>query len=190
VEFKDDNAYRNPLYQKMDEKKFKQLDDTIKTIMGSSAVTAADLQGNKYASLGEMVENNCWPSLCSLKGKFIFLLHPGAYTDMYINMDKTLKTQMFIPVISSEDIKNHYDYAAFILHDNPDAAEINGLVNNHYIVRTFMDNAQIYNEAFKASALASGAQMLTTDLEKGVIMPKTGYTAYLKDNYTIIDSKN
>jgi len=191
VEFKDDNAYRNPLYQKMDEKKFRQLDSTIKTIMGSSAETAADLMGNKYTSLGEMVENNGWPSLCSLKGKFIFLLHPNAvYTDLYINMDKTLKTQMFVPVITAEDIGTHIGYAAFVLYNNPDVDVIRDLVSKHYVVRTFIDNGQIYREDYKARALESGAQMLTTDLEKGVIMPKTGYTAYLKDNYTIIDSKN
>ena len=185
VEFKDDNPYRNPLYQKMDENKFRQLDSTVQTVMGSRAVTAADLMGN-YSSLGEMVNNNAWPALSALKGKFIFLLHPCAYSDMYINMDKSLKTQMFVPAYSAGDIGSSFEYAAFIIYNNPDVDEISGLVRSHYIVRTFIDNGQIYREDYKERALASGAQMLTTDLEKGVILPKTDYTAYLEGTYTII----
>ncbi|MEI6577979.1 MAG: Ca2+-dependent phosphoinositide-specific phospholipase C [Eubacteriales bacterium] len=190
VEFKNDDPYRNLLFKKMDASKFKELDNTIKTIMGDKVLTAADLMGN-YPTLAEMVKNNDWPTLSSLKGKFIFLLHPDAeYTDIYINMDKTLKTQVFIPVFSIENIESHYDYSAFILYNNPDVDVIKDLVSKHYVVRTFIDNGQLYREDYKARALASGAQMLTTDLEKGVIMPKTDYAAYLEGNYTIIkDSK-
>ncbi|GEM_PF-3280221 len=49
-----------------------------------------------------------------------------------------------------------------------------------------MDDNLTYDEAKKAAALASGAQLISTDLEKGVILPKTDYTAYLEDQYTII----
>lgn len=95
---------------------------------------------------------------------------------------------MFVPVISAGDIGNHTDYAAFILYNTPDTAPVHELVDRHYIVRVFIDSGQVYDETYKANALASGAQMLTTDLEKGVILPKTDYAATLEGNYTIIDS--
>lgn len=187
VEIKYDDPELNPLYRKMDEEKFRQLDDTIKTIMGKEQViTASGLMGN-YPSLGAMVENNGWPALSAMKGKFIFLLHPDSeYTDMYINRDRTLKTQMFVPVISNGDIEKYPDYAAFVLSNDPNDTSIKGLVNRHYVVRTMMDSGLYYDENRKAAALACGAQMLTTDLEKGVIMPKTDYTAYISGKYTIV----
>lgn len=189
VEIKYDDPSMNPLYRKMDEKKFSQLDDTIKTIMGKEqVVTASDLMGS-YPSLGAMIENNGWPTLSKLTGKFIFLLHPDSeYTDMYINMDKTMKTQMFVPVISNGDIDNYKEYTSFVLSNDPYDVSIKKLVNRHYVVRTMMDSGLQYDENRKAAALASGAQMLTTDLEKGVILPKTDYAATLEGSCTIIDS--
>lgn len=190
VEIKRDNPYWNLLYREMDENKLRELDRTVKDIMGENKViTAADLMGESYSSLGEMVENNGWPSLCSMKGKFIFLLHPDSvYTDLFINLDKTMKTQMFVPMISNGDVESYHDYAAFVLGNHPWDSSVGDLVSRNYIVRTMLDAGQYYDEARKTAALACGAQLLTTDLEKGVILPKTDYVATLQDNYTIIDS--
>ena len=188
VEIKYDNPYRNPLYGKMNAERFAQLDETVKKIMGGKAVTAADFMGS-YATLGAMVENNAWPTLSSLKGKFIFLLHPDdEYTALYINTDPTLKSRMFIPVISPGDIEKYHDYAAFLLYNSPDVLPIQELVAKNYIVRTMMDSGLVYDKARKEASLESGAQMLSTDLEKGVILPKSDYTATLEGSFTIIDS--
>ncbi|MEI6577978.1 MAG: Ca2+-dependent phosphoinositide-specific phospholipase C [Eubacteriales bacterium] len=189
VEMKEDIIYLNPLYRKMDETKFKALDKTIKDIMGDDkVVTASDIMGG-YSTLAEVIKNDGWPKLSELRGKIIFLLHPDdKYTDMYINLDRTLKSQVFIPMIDYKDIDLYNDYAAFILHNQVDVDYIKDLVNKNYIVRTQMDSQQVYDEKLKAQALESGAQLLNTNLEKGIIFPKTGYEASLKDNYTIIDN--
>lgn len=190
VEIKKDNPYWNPLYREMDANKFRQLDETVKIVMGSKAITAAELMGS-YPTLGAMVANNAWPALDTLKGRFIFLLHPDSvYTELYINRDKTLKTQMFVPMIANGEVENFYDFAAFVLSNEPYDARIKDLVNNNYIVRTMMDSGQWYNPARKAAALESGAQMLTTDLEQGVVLPKTDYIATLENEYTIILRNN
>jgi len=55
-------------------------------------------------------------------------------------------------------------------------------------VRTMMDSGLVYDKARKEAALESGAQMLSTDLEKGVILPKSDYAATLEGAFTIIDS--
>ncbi len=190
VEIKKDNPYWNPFYRNMNEDCFRELDNTIKTIMDNKAITAAQLMGN-YPTLGAMVASNAWPALNDLKGKFIFLLHPDtAYTELYINMDKSLKTQMFVPMISNSDVTHYYEYAAFVLSNEPYDSRIKNLVNSHYIVRTMMDSGQWYNPARKAAALESGAQMLTTDLEQGVILPRTDYIATLENKSTIILRNN
>ncbi|HZK38810.1 MAG TPA: Ca2+-dependent phosphoinositide-specific phospholipase C [Clostridia bacterium] len=188
IEIKQDKPYLNLLSREMDEKKFLQLDRTIKDVMGvNNVITAADLLGEGYGALGEMVENNGWPTLCSMKGKFIFLLHPNSiYTEMYINLDTSMKTQVLIPVISKDNVEYYHDYAAFVLGNNPYDSSVSELVGRHYVVRTRMDSDLYYDADRRAAAMASGAQLLTTDFEKGLILPQTDYPTYLEDTYTII----
>lgn len=188
IEMKHDKKYLNPLYGEMNAKRFAQLDETISTIMGDEkVVTASELMGS-YPTLGAMVEDDAWPTLHSMKGKFIFLLHPDdEYTQLYVNMDPSLKTQMMVPAFRAGSIDTYTDAAAFIIYNTPHVEAVKELVDKHYMVRVFMDYNQQYNADTKANALAGGAQMLTTDLEKGLLLPQTDYEATLDGEYTIIN---
>jgi len=139
-----------------------------------------------WPTLGAMVQNNGWPALSALKGKIIFLLHPDSvYTGLYIGPDPSLKTQWFVPVFGAWETERYPDDAAFLLVNNPDVNFVRPLVARHFIVRVFMDYDRIYDKGMKDAALASGAQILTTDLEKGVILPRSDYAASFPGGYTI-----
>ena len=187
MEPKDDPSFMNPNFQKMNRERFKELDNTIRDILGEDRlITPADLMGD-CASPAELVETNAWPSLQSLRGKFLFMLHPHrTYTDLYINMDKTLRTQVLVPAVWHYELDKFYPYTAFVIYNDPEIEPIRALVDRHYIVRTRMDNLLFYDEPRKERALASGAQILSTDLEKDVIRPQLEYVAYLDLEYTAL----
>lgn len=186
VEIKRDNPARNPLYADMDVEKFRQLDQTVADIVGAEkAVTPADLMG-RWPTLGAMAQNGGWPSLAQLKGKIIFLLHPDSvYTRLYIGMDPSLKTQWFVPTFGAGETAVYPDDAAFLIANTPDIGLVRPLVARGCIVRVFMDYDRVYNAAMKDAALASGAQILTTDLEKGVVLPRSDYIAEFPGGYTV-----
>ena len=186
VEIKRDDPARKPLYADMDEEKFRQLDQTVADIVGAEkAVTPADLMG-RWPTLGAMAQNGGWPSLAQLKGKIIFLLHPDSvYTRLYIGMDPSLKTQWFVPAFGAGETAVYPDDAAFLIANNPDIGLVRPLVARGCIVRVFMDYDRVYNASMKEAALASGAQILTTDLEKGVVLPRSDYVAEFPGGYTV-----
>ncbi len=95
---------------------------------------------------------------------------------------------MMVPCIRESSSKEMFEkYAAFVMENDPKKEIISEWVNDGLIVRTRMDTNFTYSPERKEKAIACGAQILTTDLEKGVILPKTDYLATLKDNYTIIE---
>ncbi|MBE0700348.1 MAG: hypothetical protein IH571_01550, partial [Acholeplasmataceae bacterium] len=54
-------------------------------------------------------------------------------------------------------------YASFVVHNDPQIEVISNLVNQNYIVRTRIDANLIYDEQNYNDAIASGAQILSSD---------------------------
>ena len=104
---------------------------------------------------------------------------------MYIRLDPSLKSQYFVPVFGAWETEQHPDNAAFLIANTPDINFVRQLVSRGFIVRVFMDYDRVYDEGMKEAALASGAQILSTDLEKGVILPQSDYAASFPGGYTI-----
>lgn len=186
IELKDDPLFLNPSNKKIDAEILEQLDRTINYTLGSNKLITPDTLKNGYDDLQSMVSNNAWLPAHRTKGKFMFLLHyHNEYTDKYIALDSSLSTQTMVPLIESQYIDDYKPYSAILLHNTPEVEVIQQLVTNNYMVRTRMDINSIYNEQRKKDALSSGAQIITTDLEKGRLLPKGDYNAYLEEEYTI-----
>jgi len=159
-----------------------ELDDLIKEEFGDQLFTPADMIGS-HDSLRQAVTKDGWPLLNDLLGQVIFFLHPGQYTEPFMQARPDFKTMGMFPAARDGDS----DYASFIIHNNPhDLEYINELVASNYIVRTRLDSSlQICPERFQ-NGLLSGAQILTTDFGPNHHVRDTDYVAYLKDRYLII----
>jgi len=135
-------------------------------------------------TLKETVQTTGWPSVNSLLGKVIFVLHPGNFTDMYYELDETLDSQpMFIGAYASG---KDQDYASFIVHNNPSVTEIAPLIQENFIVRTRIDSNLMFNQDDFDQAVLSGAQILTSDFLIGRKDIKASDIIYLENNKMII----
>lgn len=135
-------------------------------------------------TLKETIQTTGWPSVTSLLGKVVFVLHPGSFTDMYYQMDTTLQTlPMFIGIDSNNTTK---DYASFVVHNDPDIDAIKALVDDNFIVRTRIDSNLVFEDQRYQDAISSGAQILTSDFTIGRSDLKTDEMIYLEDNQMII----
>ena len=135
-------------------------------------------------TLKETIQTTGWPTVNSLLGKVIFVLHPGNFTDMYYELDESLATQpMFIGSYASGV---NQDYASFIVNNNPSVAEIAPLIQANFIVRTRIDSNLVFNQADFDQAILSGAQILTSDFLIGRKDIKASDVIYFDDNKMII----
>lgn len=185
VEYKDDGFLYNPTLKKATPDAFLCFDQSIAKIMGDKLFAPRDFMG-EYQTVKEALENDNWPTYSEAKGKFVFLFHDGAYTDMYINRDKALKTQSAFPIVDIEDYDTYAEYIAYVKSNDPATLSIQGAVANNLIVRTRMDAGMEIDAKRKALALESNAQLISTDFEKGIVLPVTDYVAYLREQYTIL----
>ncbi len=186
IELKNENFLINPLYKKMTPQLLQQLDQTIVNTIGLSRLITPEVLKNGHNSLEDMVVEDDWIDFYQTKGKFMFLLHQHKkHTDEYINLDTSMSSQIMVPLIESKHLDRYKEYAAVLLHNEPDVLPIQKLVLDNYMVRTRMDINGRYDKQRAHNALNSGAQIITTDLEPGRKLPEGEYNSYLEANYTI-----
>ena len=135
-------------------------------------------------TLKQAVREKGWPRLKELRGKVIFILHPGEYTDSYVELDPSFTAMAMFPAALDTALEN--SYASFIVHNEPRVKTINELVSKNYIVRTRLDSGLVIDENRFEKGLASGAQILTTDYGPNHNFEHTDYVSYLDDKYLVI----
>lgn len=116
-------------------------------------------------NLRAMIQSRGWPTLASLRGKFIFVLHAGESTAPYAALDPTLQTQAMFPSVTAAGTDR--DYAAFVIHNSPDPVVIRDLVEAGFMVRTRIDARLVFDDARLEAAWHSGAQILSSDFTVG-----------------------
>jgi hypothetical protein len=114
-------------------------------------VTPDDVRG-KFATLEEAVLTQGWPLLDSARGKVVFLLDQERVTPLYTEGHPSLEGR----VMFTNGNPGSTD-CAFVKRNNPLTPGIADLVRKGYLVRTMTDGRP------KEAALASGAQVLSTD---------------------------
>jgi len=119
----------------------------------------------KGKTLRQSVVEDGWPSLDSVRGRFLFILDQhGEKMQRYIQNHPSLKGRMMFV-----DALENYPEAATMIINNPiaDQARIQKMVREGFIVRTRADanTKEARNNDYTRweAAKKSGAQIITTD---------------------------
>jgi Phosphoinositide phospholipase C, Ca2+-dependent len=143
---------------------FDALDKEIRSVIPAKKMIVPDQVRGKHETLEEAVLTDGWPTLESARGKLIFLLDQRKAGPDYVAGHPSLKGR----VIFTNAEPGTPD-AAFVEQNDPakDPSLIPGLVKKGYLVRTRTDadtvQARSGETAMRDAALASGAQMLSSD---------------------------
>jgi len=164
MEIKDDWMILDHALQVIGTDQLKQLNILLEDKLGDLLFSPNDMLENGK-TLNETVQTTGWPSVSSLLGKVIFVLHPGNFTQTYYEIDPSLVSlPMFLGIYPDQISES---YASFIVHNDPDVTAISQLVSQGYIVRTRIDADLFYTQENYDAALASGAQILSSDYTIG-----------------------
>jgi hypothetical protein len=139
-----------------------------------------DVRG-EAPDLKTAIETAGWPRLDEVRGRLLFVLHTtGKPGETYRKGNPSLAGRpLFLQAYGDDP-----PHAAVYVKNNPNDPEIAHLVGQGYIVRTRADanlkEAEENNTARRDQALASGAQIVTTDFFSGRAHVFTGYEVALE----------
>jgi hypothetical protein len=174
-ELKKDGAGFDPRIRKFDAASLDRLDDLLRSVFPASRCITPDDVRKDAATLREAVEKNGWPTLAASRGKVFFIMHDdGVLRDAYVKGHPSLRGRVMF--VRSDETR---DDAATLVLDDPRDPNIPRLVSAGYFIRTRADADLHTDRAGKPSrlkaALASGAQIVSTDFPTGEPQAGTGY---------------
>ncbi len=164
----------------IESKDFDKLNNFISNAMGDNLFTPKDML-RSYTDFSAMCQNNDYPTLDTMQGKVLFLIHSGDEADEYLKQNPKE-----VPLFAMGEHKN----SCFAIENNSVSSKdkISDLLAQNYIIRTAADWFTKLNEENRKSAIASGCQILTTDFPINLSLhPQKEFI--LKDNFTMILSK-
>jgi hypothetical protein len=141
---------------------FDAVDAEIRTVFKPNEMITPDEVRGKFSTLNEAIRNNGWPALATARGKVIFLLDQKHAGPVYAAGHPSLKGRL----IFTNATPGEPD-AAFVEQNDGTHQDIDALVKQGYLVRTRTDEgteqARNNDRMRLNNALASGAQMISTD---------------------------
>ncbi len=163
-----------------------ELDADIAAVIGSERVITPDMVRGKFPTLRDAVLAGNWPDIAHVRGHFLFVLdgntnHEALYREGHPSLSGRL---MFGFYDASEP-----EAAIFNIQDPVnEQGHIRDLVQKGFIVRTRADadteEARVHDDSRMRAALASGAQLISTDYYAGVPDPLAlNYTADFQGPY-------
>ncbi len=161
------------------------LDETLREALGDKLFTPADMLRD-YESFGAMREADDWCKAQDMLGKVLILLHDCGVTEDYISRDSSIKTQAMFPMLREDDIDR--DCTSFILANDPDdLLDIKDEVLNEkkIIARTRADKYTDINAEQRENAIASGAQIVSTDYPPRDDLEADAYTVTFDNGKTM-----
>jgi len=154
---------------------FDALDAEIRSVFAPSEMIVPDNVRGKHETLEEAILTSGWPALDQCRGKLIFLLDQRRVTPLYVEGHPSLKGR----VLFTNATPGTPD-AAFVEQNNPVNTNIPDLVRKGYIVRTMTDpgpqGVRDNSTERRDTAMASGAQILSTDYPYVERHSKSGYS--------------
>jgi len=183
---KDDGSKRPDFVTllKFDKAAFDAWDAEILAGLGrEKLITPDDVRGN-YPTLEAAVLAHAWPTLASVRGKFLFVLdETGQKLDTYVDAHPSLRGR----IMFTNSTEGHPEAAFRIVNDaKRDGAYIQYLVRSGYFVRTRADvdttEARKGDYSRWQAALISGAQVISTDYYQPDPAFGTGYHIQLPGN--------
>ncbi len=154
-----------------------QLEQELLSVFDPAQLIRPDDVRGDAPTLREAITTKGWPKLDDARGRVMFVLHTG--NTLYAEGHATLEGRaMFLQAQAEEP------YAAVYVLNNPESPEIPQRVKQGFIVRTRADanmKEAIANDTSRRDqALASGAQLITTDYPAGEPHGDTGYVVELE----------
>ena len=157
------------------------LDQEILAVFSPDDLITPDFVQGESSSLREAVTSEGWPALNVSKGKVLFVLDAGpVITEMYIK--NSLKGRPMFPNVDEDDPN-----AAFFIMNDPKAESVKIMerVKAGFMVRTRADadtrEARLQDYSRLEAAVASGAQLISTDYYLGRLSPSGKFQISLTD---------
>jgi hypothetical protein len=150
------------------------LDASIRSVFSEDRLITPDKVRGRYDTLEAAVLAGNWPTLAEARGKLMFLMDQKNVSALYLAGHSGLRGRILFTNADpgSPD-------AAFVERNEGSAAEIADLVRRGYLVRTRTDKdtvqARTNDTSRRDEAMASGAQLLSTDYPVGEPSRWTGY---------------
>jgi Phosphoinositide phospholipase C, Ca2+-dependent len=154
---------------------FDELDREIRSVFPADEVITPDDMRGSYDTLNEAARANAWPTLEKARGKVIFLMDQRSVGPLYLDGHPNLRGR----VLFTNAAPGQPD-AAFTEENDGTEQEIAELVRQGYLVRTRTDadtkEGRSGSTMRRDQAMASGAQILSTDYPKAEPAKWTGYS--------------
>jgi hypothetical protein len=153
---------------------FDALDQEIRSVFAADEMITPDDMRGKYATPNEAARADAWPTLEKARGKVIFLMDQRNVGPVYLEGHPDLRGR----VLFTNAAPGQPD-AAFTEENDGTEQEIAALVKQGYLVRTRTDadtkEGRSGSTVRRDHAMASGAQILSTDYPKAEPARWTGY---------------
>lgn len=179
LEIKDDYSFLDPSLAPVDAAALDRLDAALRAGLGRRLVEPDRVRGGA-ASLRDALRERGWPRLGELRGTFVVVIHEDErYRSLYTAGGKNLEGRAAFDCAPPGEP----DQAFAILNEpGADAGRIRAALGSRVMVRTRAD-ADLALGGLEA-ALASGAQIVSTDFPPGAPGPG-GYIAALPGGATL-----
>ena len=172
--------YHATITEKFTPAVFDALDAEIRSVFPSSELITPDQVRGKHKTLEEAVLQNDWPTLAASRGKVVFLMDQRPVGPIYLEGHPSLRGR----VIFTNAEPGQPD-CAFTEENEGTQEAIEALIRKGYLVRTRTDadtkEARSNDTTRRDAALASGAQLLSTDYPASEPSSWTGYSVSFPD---------
>ena len=157
--------------KKFDLEAFDKFDEMLFENFGEKLVTPKKLlDAAGVFDFDEFRAKNAYPTVESLKGKIIFLLHEKDSLETYMQRDPDMqKSAMNIALEYTTVLKKGKDYSRFsftvVLNDPTKHKEriAQAINRDNFMVRTRLDRYAVVKEHWYKNGIESGANILSTD---------------------------
>jgi hypothetical protein len=159
---------------------FDALDAEIRSVFPANEMITPDQVRGEHKTLEEAVQDDHWPTLATARGKVVFLMDQRPVGPVYLEGHPSLRGR----VIFTNAEPGQPD-CAFTEQNEGSGEAIAALVRKGYLVRTRTDEdtkqARTNDTSRREVALASGAQLLSTDYPSSEPSSWTAYSVSLPD---------
>jgi hypothetical protein len=178
LELKSDYMFLDPTLRPFDADALSVLDTTLDGMVGDALFTPDDLRGSAD-SLRTAVADTGWPTVDQLSGSMMFFFSNDeaireAYLDGHANLEGR---SVFTSSLTGADD------AVFAVRDDPADVEITAEREAGLIVRTRADADLATSVTERERALASGAQVVSTDFPPSEPQAETGYVVQFRGGF-------
>jgi len=154
---------------------FDALDAEIRSVFPPGEMITPDRVRGRHETLEDAVLHNRWPTLAAARGKVVFLMDQRPVGPVYLQGHPSLKGRLIFT-----NAEPGQPDCAFTEENEGSQEAIAALVRRGYLVRTRTDadtkEARANETARRDAALASGAQLLSTDYPASEPSPWSAYS--------------